>query len=226
MSLQTLADLSEIAAAIAILVTLVYLAIQVKQARRQISQAGRQARADAARELLASVSDTEYLASIFAKLSDFPWGDFGLESKEDTARFAAWCHAWMRTEEHNYGALSAEERASQDQLLLMWLSTSWGPASGNRSKRSMTRTSRPTWTNSSADCWWTRVLPGIYSRRGRRRPDSLAGCCWGRWRPPRARASFHLPPRFRQGDLTFFIARVKVHRSTHPRVSLSVVQKT
>ena len=29
-------------------------------------------------------------------------------------------------EAHNYGALSAEERASQDQFLLMWLSTSWG----------------------------------------------------------------------------------------------------
>jgi len=126
MDLQTFANLSEIIAAVAVLVTLVYLAVQVKQAKEQIALGGRQARADAAREVLASVSETEYLAPIFAKLDDFPWGDFGLESQEDTARFAAWCHAWMRTEEHNFRALPAEERPSQDQLLLMWLSTSWG----------------------------------------------------------------------------------------------------
>jgi len=126
MSLQALADLSEIASAIAVLVTLAYLAVQVKQANEQLFLAARQARADAAREILASVSETEYLAPIFAKMKDFSWVDFGLESKEDTARIAAWCHAWMRTEEHNYGALAGEERATQDQLLLMWLSTSWG----------------------------------------------------------------------------------------------------
>jgi hypothetical protein len=126
MDLQILANLAEIVAAIAVLVTLAYLAVQVKQAKEQIALGGRQARADAAREVLGSVSETEYLAPIFAKLDDFPWGDFGLESLEDTARFGAWCHAWMRTEEHNFRALPESERASQDQLLLMWLSTSWG----------------------------------------------------------------------------------------------------
>lgn len=126
MDVQFLATVSQIIASTAVLVTLVYLAVQVKQAKQQIDLAGRQARADAARSVLSSVSDGQYLGPIFAKLPDFPWGNFGLESLEDTARFSAWCHAWMRTEEHNFRALPKEERPSQDQLLLMWLSTSWG----------------------------------------------------------------------------------------------------
>lgn len=134
MDLQTLATIGEIASAMAVLVTLVYLAVQVRHAREQLALAGRQARADAAREVLGSVSETPYLAPIFAKLDDFPWGALGLESLEDTARFSAWCHAWMRTEEHNFRALPPEERASQDQLLLMWLSTSWGTAFWNQSR--------------------------------------------------------------------------------------------
>ena len=105
MDIQTLTNVSQIVASAAVLVTLVYLAVQIRQAKQQIELGGRQARADAARGVLSSVSDTEFLAAIFAKLPDFPWGDFGLESREDTARFSAWCHAWMRTEEHNFRAL-------------------------------------------------------------------------------------------------------------------------
>jgi hypothetical protein len=126
MDLQAITNVSQIVASAAVLVTLVYLAVQIRQAKQQIALGGRQARADAARAVLASVSETEFLAPIFAKLPDFPWGEFGLESREDTARFSAWCHAWMRTEEHNFRALPSQERPSQDQLLLMWLSTSWG----------------------------------------------------------------------------------------------------
>ena len=40
----------------------------------------------------------------------------------------------MRTEEHNFRALPEEERPSQDQLLLMWLSTAWGAAFWEQSK--------------------------------------------------------------------------------------------
>ena len=128
MTLDTLAALAQIVSAVAVVVTLIYFARQIRYARDQLELSGRQHRADAAREVLSSVSDSEFLAPIFAKLPDFPWGDFGLDSQEDTARFAAWCHAWMRTEEHNFRALPKTERASQDQLLLMWLSTSWGSA--------------------------------------------------------------------------------------------------
>lgn len=134
MSLTTLADIAEVVSAIAVLATLIYLSVQVRHARAQLEISGRQARADAARQILGSVSDAEYLAPIFAKLPDFTWGEFGLESREDTARFAAWCHGWMRTEEHNYRALPRAERASQDQLLMMWLSTSWGLSFWNQVK--------------------------------------------------------------------------------------------
>ena len=128
MGLSTLADVAEIISAVAVVVTLVYLAAQVRQARAQIEHQGRQARADAARDVLLSVSDGEHVARLFAEVGDFAWGDHGLKSNEDNARFAAWCHAWMRTEEHNFRALPRAERDTQDQLLTMWLSTSWGAA--------------------------------------------------------------------------------------------------
>jgi hypothetical protein len=134
MTLDTIASLANILSALAVLVTLIYLSRQIRYAREQLELDGRQHRADAAREVLSSVSDSEFLAPIFAKLPDFPWGEFGLESKEDSARFAAWCHAWMRTEEHNFRALPKGERATQDQLLLMWLSTSWGRSFWNQVK--------------------------------------------------------------------------------------------
>lgn len=126
MNLSILANVAEIVSAIAVVVTLVYLATQIRQAKEQIEIQGRQSRADAARDVLLSISDGEHVARLFAQLGDFAWGDYGLESKEDNARFAAWCHAWMRTEEHNFRALPPSERATQDQLLMMWMSTSWG----------------------------------------------------------------------------------------------------
>ena len=126
MNWEAVAAVAEIVAAFAVVATLVYLSTQIRQAREQLQFQGRQARADAARDVLLAVSDGAHTARLFAELDDFAWGDHGLSSKEDNARFAAWCHAWMRTEEHNFRALPESERATQDQLLMMWLSTSWG----------------------------------------------------------------------------------------------------
>ena len=82
--------------------------------------AGQRHRADAARDVLSSVSDSDHLAPVLAKLGGFPWGD-----TEDSVRIFAWCHAWMRTEEMNFRMNSLEQRATQDQLLRRWLSVPW-----------------------------------------------------------------------------------------------------
>jgi len=120
MNWEAISTIAEVLAAIAVLVTLVYLALQVRQAKEQITLAGQRHRADAAREVLSSVSDSDHLAPVLATLGGFPWGE-----TEDSVRIFAWCHAWMRTEEMNFRTASSEQRATQDQLLKGWLSVPW-----------------------------------------------------------------------------------------------------
>ena len=120
MNWEAVSAVADVLAAIAVLVTLIYLALQIKQAKEQINLAGQRHRADAARDVLSSVSDSDHLAPVLAKLGGFPWGDTG-----DSVRIFAWCHAWMRTEEMNFRMNSTEQRATQDQLLRGWLSVPW-----------------------------------------------------------------------------------------------------
>jgi hypothetical protein len=123
---EAISAVADLVAAIAVLVTLVYIAIQVRQAKDQINLSGQRHRADAAREVLSSISDSPYLAPIFEKLGGWSWPDFGLDNEEDTIRWTCWCHAWMRTEEMSFRMNSPTQRETQEQLLLAWLSTSWG----------------------------------------------------------------------------------------------------
>ena len=125
MNWAAVSAIAELIAAVAILITLVYLAIQIRQAKEQISLAGQRHRADAARDVLSSVSDSPYLAPILAKLGGFPWGDNGLDETQDSVRLFMWCRAWTRTEEMNFRMSSPEQRATQDQLLRGWLSVPW-----------------------------------------------------------------------------------------------------
>jgi hypothetical protein len=120
MNWPAVSAIAELIAAVAILITLVYLVFQIRQAREQITLAGQRHRADAARDVLLSVSDSPYLAPVLAKLGGFPWGD-----SQDNVRLYMWCHAWMRTEEMNFRMSSPEQRATQEQLLKGWLSVGW-----------------------------------------------------------------------------------------------------
>ena len=120
MNWTALGAVAEIVSAVAVLVTLVYLALQIRQAKEQIDLAGQRHRADAARDVLSSISDSDHLAPIFAKLGGFPGWD-----TEDSVRVYSWCHAWMRTEEMNFRMASPEQRATQAQLLKGWLSVPW-----------------------------------------------------------------------------------------------------
>ena len=128
---QLLGNYGEFLGSIAVLVTVLYLAIQVRQARNQLSLAGRQARADAAREVLHQLSD---IAPIAAKLEWPSYGDFGLD-EEENVRFGAWCHSWMRSEEMIFRAVTdPEEEATQRQLLTFWMSTPWGKEFWDKNK--------------------------------------------------------------------------------------------
>ena len=99
MNWTAISAVADVCAALAVLVTLIYLAIQLRQAKEQIELSSQRHRADAAREVLASISDSPYLAPILAKIGGFPWGDFRMHSPE--------------------------QRATQEQLLKGWLSVPW-----------------------------------------------------------------------------------------------------
>jgi hypothetical protein len=120
MNWEAVSAIADVFASIAVLVTLIYLALQIRQAKEQISLAGQLHRADAARGLMSSVSDSDHLAPILAKLGGFNWGE-----TPDSVRIFAWCHAWMRTEEANFRVSAPVQRATQDQLLRGWLSVPW-----------------------------------------------------------------------------------------------------
>ncbi len=119
---QVLGSIGEFIASIAVLLTLVYLAVQVKQAKQEITAVGMQARASHAKGVLDPIYMSPQLASIFAKLDFVDYGEFDL-SKEEMVTFGAWCHCWMQTEQGSYYLLP---EGSHDELRKWWLSTPAG----------------------------------------------------------------------------------------------------
>jgi len=119
---QLLGNFGEFLGSIAVLATLVYLTVQVRQAKQQLTLAGLQARANHAIGVLEPIVQSADLASIFAKLDFIDYGDFGL-SKEETVAFGAWAHIWMKTEEGSFYMLP---EGSHDDLRTWWLATAAG----------------------------------------------------------------------------------------------------
>ena len=117
-----LGNIGEFVSSVAVLITLIYLAVQVKQAKHQISLVGRQARASHANAVLDPIITSPDLAPIFAKLKFVSYGDYGL-TEEETVRFGAWCHTWMQTEQGSFYMLPEGE---QHQIRCWWLATPAG----------------------------------------------------------------------------------------------------
>jgi len=117
-SVQLLGNLGEFVGSIAVLVTLIYLALQVKQANHQLTVAGMQARAQHARGLLEPLYTDQTLGEILQKAGHPPYGEFGLDPNE-AFRFGAFWHAWMQTEQGSYYLLP---KGSHDELRTMILS--------------------------------------------------------------------------------------------------------
>ena len=109
MNWEAIGAIGEILGAAGVIVSVTYLAIQIRQNTRGIEVAARQTRGDAARDVLRPLSDGR-IAPIMATFSYAEGGfaDYGLANQEDNVRLDAWCHQWMRTEEHDFGALTGE----------------------------------------------------------------------------------------------------------------------
>ncbi len=117
MNWDAIGALGEIIGALAVLITLIYLAVQVRQAKHQLDLNSAQARAVHMRDLLMPIATDPSLASIMIKAGHPPYGDFGLNS-EEAHRFGAWCHAWMQIEQGNHYLLP---EGAHDDLLKVWL---------------------------------------------------------------------------------------------------------
>lgn len=122
MNWEILGAISEIAASLAVIASLFYLALQVKHAKQEISLVGLQARANHATNVLAPLITSPDFAQIFAKLDMLHYGDYGL-SKEESVRFGAWFHTWLQTEQGSFYLLG---EGANDPLLKWMLSTPAG----------------------------------------------------------------------------------------------------
>ena len=127
---ELLGNFGEFVASIAVLITLAYLAVQVKQAKHQITAVGMQARANHAKGVLDPIYMSPKLAGIFAKLNFVDYGDFDLSS-EEMVTFGAWCHTWMQTEQGSFYLLP---EGSNDELRKWWLSSPAGAEFWERNK--------------------------------------------------------------------------------------------
>ena len=125
-----LGNFGEFIASIAVVATLIYLSVQVRQAKHQMSAMGIQARANHAKGVLDPIYMSPELAKIIAKLDHLDYGDFGL-SKDETVMFGAWCHTWMQTEQGSYYLLP---KGAHDELRKWWLATKPGAEFWERNK--------------------------------------------------------------------------------------------
>lgn len=113
---QLLGNYGEFIGSIAVLVTLVYLSVQVRQAKHEVSLVGRQARANLAANVLSPVISSPEFARIFAKLKMLNYGDFGL-TDEESIRFGAWFHTWLQEQQGHFYLLPEGE----NDPMLAWL---------------------------------------------------------------------------------------------------------
>jgi hypothetical protein len=117
MNWDAIGAIGEIVGALAVLVTLIYLAVQIRHAKKQIELNGIQERARFVVDVMMPIAADPSLASIMMKAGHPPYGEFGLDP-EEAQRFGAWCHAWMQMAQANHYLLP---EGTHDDLLKLWL---------------------------------------------------------------------------------------------------------
>ena len=112
MGIMELGAIGELVSGVAVVATLIYLSVQIRQARHEAGLEGIRARADTAMAVLRPFIEGDQ-------------GDWGLDD-EETVRFGTWCHTWMQAQQARFFTLPAGTNESQETLHLWWLSTPWG----------------------------------------------------------------------------------------------------
>ena len=131
-TIQDFGAAGEFVAAIAVLVTLIYLAAQVRHTKATITEQARSARLESTTQLLAfNAGDTVY-ARAYAKMLEKE----GVESDstihqfiskydldaEEAIRMLNWCFLWLKTREAIFlQPLDTDERIVQDRMIQGWM---------------------------------------------------------------------------------------------------------
>ena len=118
MNWEAISAIGEWIGAIAVIATLIYLAIQVRHTKHELKLLGMQTRGNTAIDVLAPIVNDPEIASLLLKMGHPRFGDFGLEAVE-AQRIGAWCHMWMQTQQANHYLLPD---GTHDELLQFWLS--------------------------------------------------------------------------------------------------------
>ena len=132
MNWDAIGALGELISAFAVLATLVYLSVQVRQAKNSIRDNARTARFQADMDLLLHMSGNNYFNSAAGKLwsskasPDFRAFEYALTTKyklseEEAISFNTWCFAWLKFQEHCFlQPLSKEDRLMHDSQISGW----------------------------------------------------------------------------------------------------------
>ena len=121
MNWEAIGAVGEIIGAVAIVATLIYLAVQVRYAKRQVEINGISTRAQSSVGILSPIVNDPKMASLILAAGHPRFGDFGLEAV-DAQRVGAWCHMWLQIEQANHHILP---EGTNDELLRFFLSVPW-----------------------------------------------------------------------------------------------------
>lgn len=113
MSWEAIGAIAELIGAGAVLVTLGYLAVQVRHAKHQILLNGMASRGDTAVNLLSPIVNDPEFASLLLKAGHPRYGDFGLEPVE-AQRIGGFLHMWFQVQQANHYLLP---EGTHDELL-------------------------------------------------------------------------------------------------------------
>ena len=118
MNWEAIGAIGELIGAVAVVATLIYLAVQIRYAKHQLEINGIYSRAQTSIGILAPIVNDEKMASLILEAGHPRFGDFGLDAV-DAQRVGAWCHMWLQIEQANHHMLP---EGTHDELLRFFLS--------------------------------------------------------------------------------------------------------
>ena len=117
MNWEAISAIGEWIGATAVIVTLIYLAVQVRHTKQELKLLGMQSRGSTALDLLMPIVNDPEIASLMLKMGHPRYGDFGLEAVE-AQRIGAWLHMWFQVQQANHYLLPEGTHDELFQLIL------------------------------------------------------------------------------------------------------------
>ena len=130
MSIAELGSVGEFVGSILVLVTLIYVAIQIRYMKDQASAQATYNRAQAGREVMLAAANSPYIPEIVKALrknAKRPTGGFLVEEYGldyvSAQRLQAYWWAWWRNQEGNFGHVNPAEQKAVDNLMTSYLTS-------------------------------------------------------------------------------------------------------